>query len=68
VGRADLSKLREDLGFQIWDLRYSLDDKIDIRQIIERGAGYQPFTGCCSIVFRDSALAYIFLEKLVGKL
>jgi hypothetical protein len=67
VGRADLSELGEDSGFEVWDFGHGFNDKVDVREVLELGAGCEASPGGDCIFFGDSAFAYVLFEELVGE-
>jgi hypothetical protein len=67
VGRANLSELGKNPGFEIRNFGDGFDDKVNIGEIFKLCAGCEAIPGCGSIFFGDSAFAYVFFEELVGE-
>lgn len=62
--RADLGQVAKDLVLELWDLRNSLNNEVDGRQILNLGASSQQRTSLISLLLGDSLLRNILCQKL----
>lgn len=64
MGRADFSQVAKDLILELGDLRNSLNNEVDGRQVLNLGAGSQQRTSLISLFLGDSLLRNVLCQKL----
>jgi hypothetical protein len=65
--RADLGQLSKNLSLEVDDLRHSLDDHVDLGQVVHVGCGCEASAGGVGIGLRELLLGHILGEKFVGE-